>query len=220
MTADGIGGDLRSRRSWLFDLDGTLVDSRAAHERAFRQALEEIAPELLDRFEYRGGTSTVETVERLTRDPALTGEITTRKQTLYRTAVADGKIQAFAGAIPLLEILRGEGAVSYLVTSGSRGSVEKVVASHALMRFLAGVLTGDDVPINKPDPAIYREARRRWRLRNDDIVVVEDSPFGVSASLGAGLFTVQVHAKAVESGAVGIRTLVDLASLLEGMSNA
>lgn len=43
---------LAGRRVWLCDLDGTLVDSAPAHEAAFRDAIAELTPGLLESFRY------------------------------------------------------------------------------------------------------------------------------------------------------------------------
>ncbi|MDE3196444.1 MAG: hypothetical protein KGN84_08875, partial [Acidobacteriota bacterium] len=63
---------LLSRESFLFDLDGTLVDSNACHERAYLSALGPRLPELAARFNYEPckGRRTKDAL----RDLGLTGE--------------------------------------------------------------------------------------------------------------------------------------------------
>lgn len=56
---------LGNKRAWLFDLDGTLVDSAPAHRAAFHAALAELAPEALDEFRYRPGVATLELMNEL-----------------------------------------------------------------------------------------------------------------------------------------------------------
>jgi HAD superfamily hydrolase (TIGR01509 family) len=205
------------RRVWFCDLDGTLVDSAPAHEAAFREALAELAPGLLGSFHYRAhaGRSTREVVAELGAGAELAARLVRRKQQLYRGYVEAGMVTAFPDAHRLLDQLARRGHPTYLVTSGSRGSVEHVLAACSLRGRFRGVLTGDDVASSKPDPAVYREACRLWDVDPQEAVVVEDSDHGVTSALRAGLIAFQVRAGRTTPGAVAVRHLGEIASLLE-----
>lgn len=217
LTAALPSGSLRGRRYWLFDLDGTLVDSGPAHEAAFRAALARLAPELLGSFRYdaRAGASTRQVVTALGAAPEVVEPLIRLKQRLYRESVAAGKVAVFPGAHRLLDLLTGRGHQVYLVTSGSRGSVERVLAAGALADRFRGVLTGDDVPVSKPDPEFYRHACRLWGIPADAAVAVEDSAHGTASALGAGLVTIQVHAAEPAPGALAVRDLAEIVSFLD-----
>jgi HAD superfamily hydrolase (TIGR01509 family) len=206
------------RRVWFCDLDGTLVDSAPVHEAAFRDAIAELAPGLLDRFRYEqhAGAPTREVFARLGAGAELAERLVHRKQQLYRSYVDAGRVAVFPGVHRLLDRLARRGCTAYLVTSGSRGSAGRVLAASGLGGRFRGVLTGDDVPAGKPDPAAYREACRRWAVKPDDAVAVEDSAHGVAAAVGAGLMTLQVHAANPAPAAIPVRHLADLVSLLDG----
>lgn len=210
-----LAAAVAGRRVWLCDLDGTLVDSAGAHEAAFRDAIGEVAPSRLDRFRYLPGASSRDVVAGLGLDAATANRLVRRKQQLYRGYADAGRVPVFPGAHRLLDHLARCGHTVYLVTSGSRGSVERVLAACALRGRFGGVLTGDDVAAGKPDPAPYREACRRFGVDPADAVAVEDSAYGVAAALGAGLVTVQVHARTPAPGAVPARHLAELVSALE-----
>jgi beta-phosphoglucomutase-like phosphatase (HAD superfamily) len=102
----------------------------------------------------------------------------------------------------------------YLITSGSRGSVDRVLAASGLRGRFRGVLTGDDVPVGKPDPGIYLEACRRWNIEPDGAIAVEDSAHGVASAVGAGLATLQVHTTEAAPGALPVRHLDEIVALL------
>ncbi|WP_433429574.1 HAD family hydrolase [Nonomuraea sp. CA-141351] len=214
----GASVPLAGRRVWLCDLDGTLVDSFPAHEAAFRQAIAELVPAALPSFRYtdHAGASTAEVAALLTAgDREVAGRLARRKQDLYRESVERGRVRPFPGARRLLDRLSGEGRVAYLVTSGSRGSVERVLAGSSLGACFRDVLTADDVPVSKPDPEFYRLACRRWLVDPAEAVVLEDSPHGVASAVGAGLATLHVHTAEPAPGAVAVRGLDDIVSLLE-----
>ncbi len=210
------------RRVWLCDLDGTLVDSGPAHEAAFRDAIAELAPDLLPGFRYEryAGLSTRIVMARLlAAHPHAGGDLAAllarRKQRLYRRYVDEGKVAVLPGARRLLRRLALAGRTAYLVTSGSRGSVERVLVACELGGYFGGVLTADDLTVSKPDPRFYREACELWSVPPSDAVAVEDSPHGVASAVGAGLVTLQVHTARPAPGAVAMPGLDAIASLLD-----
>ena len=213
-----ITASIAARRAWLCDLDGTLVNSGPVHEAAFRDAITELMPGLLTSFRYsaHAGASTRDVVAALVADPDVAERLVRRKQRLYRRYVDAGRVAVFPGAYRLLDHLAGGGRPAYLVTSGSRESVERVLAACSLGGRLRAVLTSDDVAASKPDPAVYREACRRWGIDPGEAVAVEDSAQGAASAIGAGLVTLQVHATEPAPGAFPIRHLGEIVSLLGG----
>jgi HAD superfamily hydrolase (TIGR01509 family) len=207
---------IAGRRVWFCDLDGTLVDSGQIHRAAFRDAIAEITPGLLDSFRYdaHAGASTLEVVAGLVTDAETAERLMRRKQQLYRMYVDAGLVPVFPGAHRLLDHLARRGRMVYLVTSGSRGSVERVLAATALLGRFRGVITGDDVPSGKPDPMIYHEACRRWNIDPNHAIAVEDSAHGVASAVAAGLATLQVHTTEPAPGALAVRHLDEIVSLL------
>lgn len=205
------------RGHWLFDLDGTLVDSCPVHETAFREAIAEVEPEALAGFRYadHAGASTRAAALRLTGDAERAGRLARRKQELYREYVAAGRAALFPGARDLLDRLAAAGRTAYLVTGGSRASVERVLAACTLTGRFHAVLTSDDIPVSKPDPAVYATACERWGIDPRDAVVLEDSAHGVASAVGAGLATVHVHVTEAAPGAVAAGCLNEITSLLD-----
>nr|BFE80156.1 hypothetical protein GCM10020093_027570 [Planobispora longispora] len=76
------------------------------------------------------------------------------------------------------------------------------------------MLTADDVPCSKPDPGFYRRACQIWSVDPADAVALEDSAHGVASAVGAGLLTLQVHGDVPVAGAVRVRDLDEVVSLL------
>ncbi|GIH94175.1 HAD family hydrolase [Planobispora siamensis] len=220
--AAGAAGPIRpagvigGRRVWFCDLDGTLVDSGPVHEVAFREAIAQLAPELLASFRYdaHAGASTREVVTGLGADGALAERLIRCKQRLYRERVAAGAVPVLPGAHRFLRHLADRGHTAYLVTAGSRGSVERVLAACSLDEYFRDVLTGDDAPVSKPDPGFYLHACLRWGVGPAEAVAVEDSGHGVASALGAGLVTFQVGRAVPVPGAIPVRDLDGVLALL------
>ncbi len=172
-----------SKRNFLFDLDGTLVDSAAAHARAFVDALTPGRPALAKAFSYSpfAGRPTREVFLALglSHEPELT-ELTRRKQEHYRAAIERGEIEIFPGATLLLEQLSQKGARLFLVTGASRVSTERVLEFTKLGRFFEGITTADDVPSGKPSPDPFVHTLASHSLEKQDCLVVEDGESGVA----------------------------------------
>lgn len=204
---------LATRDPWFLDFDGTLADSSTAHARAFRETLAEWSPVVARNFVYADhcGRATDEVFAGLGLvDPETSAKLVRRKQERYRREVSQGGIAEFPGGTALLRWLSRHGHSTYLVSGGSRGSVEAAVRALCFDRFLTGVVTAEEAARGKPDADIFRVALRRSCGDAARAVAVEDSPAGVQAAQAAGLQTVQVHTGRPEPGVLAFRTLGDL----------
>ncbi|MER7244862.1 HAD-IA family hydrolase [Kribbella sp. NPDC000426] len=70
------------------------------------------------------------------------------------------------------------------------------------------VVTGDEVPTHKPDPAIYQLALQRLALPGSAAIAVEDTAHGVEAAQAAGMYAVAVPNPFVTTDAVATADLV------------
>jgi HAD superfamily hydrolase (TIGR01509 family) len=187
-------------RHFLLDFDGTLVDSTPLHSKAFRTVLEERAPSLVPTFDYdrvRGRTTRDVLAELGIVDAKTLADLTAAKQARYRAAVAAGELRPMAGARDLLAWLCNRGHALYLVTGGSRGSVEQALAVSGLTRFFSGLSTGDEVARGKGAPDLYLACLARFNLAAEDCLAVEDAASGVAACRGAGIAVAGVFDPAI-----------------------
>jgi sugar-phosphatase len=78
-----------------------------------------------------------------------------------------------------------------VVTSGTR-IVARARMAAAGLREPPVLITAEDVPAGKPDPAPYLVAAARLDLDPADCLAVEDSPVGLASARAAGCVTVAV----------------------------
>jgi len=187
---------LSQTRYFLFDLDGTLVESSVLHEQAFREVLEREHPRALRGFHYEvlKGLSTRDAFGRLGLiDPAQLDGCVQEKQRLYRESVAAGKLLLMKGAWELLSALLSAGRSCSLVTSGSARSVAAALSAGGLSDIFDAVVTAEDVSRGKPapDPYLTCLARCGWPARL--AVAIEDADSGVASARAAGLKVIGVH---------------------------
>ncbi|MCE0522822.1 MAG: HAD family phosphatase [Methylacidiphilales bacterium] len=210
-------GAYSSKRHFLFDLDGTLVDSSAAHARAFVAALTPGGPALAKSFDYSryAGRSTREVFLALgVRDEPELTELVRSKQQHYRAALERGDVELFAGTALLLERLRQKRSRLFLVTSASRVSTERVLELKELGHFFEGITTAEDVGFGKPSPELFLYTVARHGLEKQDCLVVEDGESGIAAARSAGLDAVLIHTKLELPGVPNVRDCKTFAALL------
>jgi len=184
--------------AFLFDLDGTLVDSVYQHVLAWREALEEMGINIsVWRIHRRIGMSggllsnvllsetghrvTVAEAERL------------RKSHVAAFARRIGEVRALPGARELLAQLTEAGAPWAIATSGRRETTRRTLE---VLDIGDGnpVITRDDVEHAKPDPDLFLTAAERLGVDIANAFVVGDSVWDLLAArraraLGIGLLS-------------------------------
>jgi HAD superfamily hydrolase (TIGR01509 family) len=187
--------DIRFKKNFLFDLDGTLVDSNQLHSLAFQQVLSRSAPEILATFDYEGikGRRTSDVFAEYGFSSAeQIASLTAEKQSAYFSAIATYGLPLIAGAREILDLLAGNRRGLYLVSAGSRTSVEEALRAAGIRDYFSGVVTSDDVARSKPSPDIYLKCLELHDLPAANCVAVEDSGSGLQASMDAGIDSVLV----------------------------
>jgi HAD superfamily hydrolase (TIGR01509 family) len=184
--------------AFVFDLDGTLVDSVYEHVLAWREALERVGVELsVWRIHRRIGMSGGLLVDALLRETArqVTPEQTEQMKRFHAAAYArlSGSVRPLPGARELLRLLTELGVPWAIGTSGWMESARPMLE---LLGVPAGVpiVTRDQVAHAKPDPDLFIAAVERLGVPMTDAVVVGDSVWDLLAArraraLGVGLLS-------------------------------
>jgi sugar-phosphatase len=185
----------------LFDLDGTLVDSRAVVERHWSRFCAREGIEIERVLAIAHGIRSEDTIAAVA--PHLDAVTKARELDQGEELDTDGLV-AVAGARAALAALprRSWG----IVTSGHRSLASRRLRAVGLP--VPGVMVcGDELQRGKPDPEGYLEAARRLGAPANRCVVVEDAPAGVLAGRAADMRVIAVtttHPPATLSGADAI----------------
>lgn len=185
-------------RGFLFDLDGTLVDSERETAEAMARALlrgQGIAIEQYDR-DFIIGRSWLAIYDSLaSRYPQLTWN---REETIARTAMQRDEVFAEIG-ITVLPGVREALAWTRqhpraLVTGSSRVEVTQVLPLIGDVAHFETIVAAEDVSRSKPAPDGYEKAMATLGLSPRDCVVIEDSEAGIAAGRTAGCLVIAVRA--------------------------
>src|SRR3954447_24714372 len=192
------GGPAAGRVAFLFDLDGTLVDSVYQHVLAWREALERGGIELsVWRIHRRIGMSGGLLLNALLRETGrpVTTEEAGHLQRLHAEAYARlvTQVRPLPGARELLAYLTDSGIPWAIATSGRGDSARPALEVLGLGPEVP-VITRDLVEHAKPDPDLFLAAAERLGVPITDSVVVGDSVWDLLAArraraLGVGLLS-------------------------------
>jgi HAD superfamily hydrolase (TIGR01509 family) len=190
---------MRIEPVFLFDLDGTLVDSVYQHVLAWKEALDTEGIELsVWRIHRKIGMSGGLFTNQLLRETGL--EISAELVERLRKAHADAyqrqttQIRPLPGACKLLAQLSQAGIPWAIATSGRMETAAVNLAALGVDPDQIPVVTRDQVKYAKPDPDLFLAAAARLGAPIERAVVVGDSIWDMLAAtrcraLGVGLLS-------------------------------
>jgi phosphoglycolate phosphatase-like HAD superfamily hydrolase len=189
--------------AFLFDLDGTLIDSVYEHVEAWSRALRAAGIVLPNwKVHRRIGMSGPSFLRELLRE---TGRSRLSSSEIGR--LEEGHSEEFSEAISSLQPLPGAGdLLKYLSSKKIRWAIATTGSAKQTTRLLdrlklpplllksSPVVTGDDVSKAKPSPDAFVLAAERLRVSIEDSIVVGDSVWDLLAAvrkraLGIGLLS-------------------------------
>jgi HAD superfamily hydrolase (TIGR01509 family) len=180
-------------RAVLFDLDGVLLDARAAHAEHFASAVREVAgvrlapheEAALDGRSTRAKLAALAAQGRLPhRSAALQDAVAARKQEKTREFLRS--VRPFPPHVALLAALKAAGLRVAVVSNAVAETVHAAVAALGVAPLLDAVLSNADAVRPKPAPDLYLAACARLGVPPASALVVEDSAVGRSSALAAG----------------------------------
>ncbi|MGA3081136.1 MAG: HAD family phosphatase [Terracidiphilus sp.] len=180
-------------RAYLFDCDGTIVDSMPLHYIAWKTALGEWGCDFDEKLFYSwGGTPTNVIVATLNEMNGLHMPVETvaqHKEELYFELLDTLK------PIPeVVEIIEAEhGRIPFAVVSGGRrSSVTRSLSTVGLLDKFDTIVGADDYARGKPAPDAFLIAAERLGVAPADCLVFEDTDLGIEAATAAGMAYVKV----------------------------
>ncbi len=180
-------------RAYLFDCDGTIVDSMPLHYIAWKTSLAEWGcPFPEDLFYSWGGKPVDEIISTLNAMHGLhmpVEELGTRKEEMYFDLLP--QLKAIPEVVEHIDAQRGR--IPFAVVSGGRRNsvVRSLTTVHLLDRFQT-IVGAEEYVHSKPAPDAFLIAAERLGVAPADCLVFEDTDLGIQAATAAGMASVRV----------------------------
>jgi len=179
-----------------FDLDGLLIDTEPIFTEAARRYLAKRGIVLDSEFMHTVmGTPAAQTLPRFREHfclseslEAIAAEYTVHFYDVLGTQPGP----LMPGTVSLLDRLGARRTPCAIVTSSGPDFVAQVFGPHRLLERFQFVLTCDDVNHGKPAPDVYLLAAKRFGIPAAEMIVLEDSPNGLTAAKAAGALCIVV----------------------------
>lgn len=178
----------------LWDMDGTIIDTRSCHFQSWRDTLRKHGYDLNKQtFESNFGRNT-QTILPIflgfEPDGAMVSRLIDEKErnfrqkALQKTTLVPG-VRSWLGKAKALRIPQA------IASSGSQENIEFLVSGFDLSPFFHALISGADLPA-KPEPDVFLSAARTLNRKPENCLVIEDSLPGLKAARKAGMHCVAV----------------------------
>ncbi|HSK57971.1 MAG TPA: HAD-IA family hydrolase [Actinomycetospora sp.] len=192
----------------LLDMDGTLVDSGAAVERAWRRWARRWGTDPAAVLAVMAGHPAEATVRRVRPDLDEAGVAAATRDHLEHEYVDLDDVVAASGAHELVAHLEATFTPWAVVTSADT-RLARARLDAAGLEFPV-LVPRDMVAAGKPDPEGYLTAADLLGVRPGDSLVVEDSPVGVAAGRAAGATVAGLRGVDADVAVGSLHDVVDL----------
>jgi HAD superfamily hydrolase (TIGR01509 family) len=180
-------------RAYLFDCDGTIVDSMPLHYIAWKAALGEWGCEFDEELFYSwGGKPTDVMSQHAERDERAEDARRGRRSVqgeLYFDLLP--RLKVIPEVVEHIEARHGQ--IPFAVVSGGRrSSVVRSLTALGLLEKFETIVGADDYTRGKPAPDAFLLAAERLGVAPADCLVFEDTEIGIQAATAAGMASVKV----------------------------
>ncbi|WP_102108881.1 HAD family hydrolase [Oceaniglobus roseus] len=173
----------------LFDLDGTLLHSDPIHIQVFIDLMAEYGRKIDADFylsHIHGRANADIFADFLPGEDAQA--LSDRKEAMFRDRLGD-QAHPTEGLTDLLDRAARNGWRMAVVTNAPRVNADAMLAAIGMQGRFDTLVIGEECARGKPDPLPYRTALDLLGLPAERAIAFEDSPSGIRAARGAGLYT-------------------------------
>ena len=184
----------KSTTALLWDLDGTIIDTKESHFESWSITLEKFGHSLgRNVFEANFGRNNQAILPAFLGfepTPRLYDQIVTEKEILFRK-IAPQKAVLVTGVNLWLSSAKDMGLIQAVASSASLENITTLLSAFSLLEYFDVLVPGENLPA-KPEPDVFLEAAAQLDLTPGKCVVIEDSTAGVKAAKRAGMACVAV----------------------------
>jgi HAD superfamily hydrolase (TIGR01509 family) len=184
-----------SLAAFVFDFDGTLIDTETAGFQAVRDVFREHGAEAqVEWWAPAVGASYspdyIGELERQLGRAVNAASVSKQVRALNNEYVANAPLRP--GVLALLDDAAANGLGLAIASNAPRDWIEMHLSRVGLLDRFVAIVPLDEVRHGKPHPEPFATAVRALGVETTDCVAFEDSDLGVQSAVAAGLFTVVI----------------------------
>lgn len=183
-------------KAYLFDMDGTLVNSEPLKGKAIALACASYGADVdFNIYKEVMGESWAVVTGHFFRATGIAPELSDFNvifRAHYEKLLKD-ELTLIEGAREFIEMLRQSGKKCGVVSSAATWMVSNILESLRIAHLFDLVITQEHVARHKPDPAAYQLALSKLVMEPDDVLIFEDSAAGVAAGIASGCEVIAIR---------------------------
>jgi beta-phosphoglucomutase len=197
-----------TKKAFIFDLDGVIVDTAKYHYLAWKKIANELGIDFThEHNELLKGVSRVRSLDiildlgNVEASQEQKDQWLVQKNEEYLTYLVDmDQSEILPGVMSVLEFLK---ANQQPIALGSASkNARPILEKTGILSYFDVIVDGNDVSNAKPDPEVFLQAAQKLGMTNENSIVFEDSVAGIQAaniaamtSIGIGEATILNEAK-------------------------
>ena len=180
----------------LFDLDGTLLDSKECSVKATKAAFKEMGLKVPSEvvIEHYMGIPIEESFFKMSEQP-LDQETATELIRIFRAyyqTYEESTLKVFPEIPHVLEILNKRKVPCFVVSSKKTAVVKRNLAAHDLVAFFEEIIGSDAVTHYKPHPEGINKVVAHYQFDPTKTIMIGDAIFDIQMGKAAGVKTIAV----------------------------
>lgn len=180
-------------RAVIFDMDGVLVDTEPIYLSILKSTMLELGYKLSDEQlkQYAGSNISfkAQDIVQKFRTP-FDASFIRERYTDHFPAQLNYEALMFPDVPGCMRELKDLGLQIGIASNSNRDKLHTILKQCDISQYIDYVVGCDDVPARKPAPDVYRYVMSRLNLTPAVCMAVEDSTYGISASVAAGIYTI------------------------------
>jgi beta-phosphoglucomutase len=197
-----------SKKAFIFDLDGVIVDTAKYHYLAWKKIASELGIDFThEHNELLKGVSRVRSLDiilglgNVEASQEQKDQWLVQKNEEYLTYLVDmDQSEILPGVMQVLEFLKTNNQPIALGSASK--NARPILEKTGILYYFDVIVDGNDVSNAKPDPEVFLQAAQKLGITNENSIVFEDSVAGIQAaniaamtSIGIGDATILNEAK-------------------------
>ena len=197
-----------SKKAFIFDLDGVIVDTAKYHYLAWKKIASELGIDFThEHNELLKGVSRVRSLDiilglgNVEASQEQKNQWLVQKNEEYLIYLVDmDQSEILPGVMKVLEFLKANNQPIALGSASK--NARPILEKTGILSYFDVIVDGNDVSNAKPDPEVFLQAAQKLGMTNENSIVFEDSVAGIQAaniaamtSIGIGEATILNEAK-------------------------